>query len=232
MTPSEPIVPSLCVCGKLDCTIPYGTCHCGCRLVTKLADQTYTRIGVKKGNPNQLIRGHSAVNNRKDRRPITYGSVDGKEVAYIPIAGGKSAIVSKHRVSILDGSWSMNDGGYARKYDRKTKRLVLMSRLILGLLNGTDVDHENGIPLDNRDENIRPASEADNSRNRAIYSFNKSGYPGVYPSRSGKRWNAKICYNGKRIFLGAATYFPHHDACNRANVRAQPRCGCLEAWRG
>lgn len=38
--------------------IPFGYCHCGCGNKTNLWTQSYTYLGVKKGDPRKFIKGH------------------------------------------------------------------------------------------------------------------------------------------------------------------------------
>ncbi len=64
------------------------------------------------------------------------------------------------------------------------------------------IDHKNQIKDDNRWENLRPATNAQNQYNIGARSSNKSGYKGV--TRKTKfRWTASIRVNGNRISLGA-----------------------------
>jgi len=62
------------------------------------------------------------------------------------------------------------------------------------------IDHINGNPWNNRIENLRLASRAENVRNSKIPSSNTSGFKGV--QRSGNKWKASIVFNGKYIFIG------------------------------
>jgi hypothetical protein len=64
------------------------------------------------------------------------------------------------------------------------------------------VDHKNGNPFDNRRENLRICSNAQNSMNRAAARGSKSGHPGVYFIQSTGHWRALIVPNGVRISLG------------------------------
>jgi hypothetical protein len=61
------------------------------------------------------------------------------------------------------------------------------------------VDHINGNGLDNRKDNLRGCSHAENMRNRNISRKNKSGFKGVYWHKADKLWKAQLKYNGKRV---------------------------------
>lgn len=39
--------------------IPYGYCHCGCGKQTQVSPHTYTRDGIKRGEPRKFIKGHN-----------------------------------------------------------------------------------------------------------------------------------------------------------------------------
>jgi hypothetical protein len=65
-----------------------------------------------------------------------------------------------------------------------------------------EVDHRNGIPLDNRISNLREASRWQQLGNTRLRSDSRSGVKGVRQSRNGKRWLAHIKRNGKACRLG------------------------------
>lgn len=71
-------------------------------------------------------------------------------------------------------------------------RPLLMHRLILNVGEGEEVDHQNGNPLDNRRENLRVVSRADNLRNRRTFKNNKSGYKGVTYNPKSKKWKVIV----------------------------------------
>lgn len=134
----------------------------------------------------------------------------------------KVPILRSDRYTLLDQAdsdlatrkWWLSPQGYAIGYEkigfRKYKnpyphRLILARKLGRKLKRGEQVDHINHNKLDNRRENIRPATSRQNTLNRSRQSNNTSGYIGVsYNKRPGrrKRWEAYIKANGKRRFLG------------------------------
>jgi hypothetical protein len=68
---------------------------------------------------------------------------------------------------------------------------------------GLEVDHINGNPLDNRRENLRVVTHAENCRNRGKRRGpSSSRYLGVYFTKRDKCWRASIGTNGARIHLG------------------------------
>lgn len=73
------------------------------------------------------------------------------------------------------------------------------------------IDHINGVPSDNRIENLRDVENSINHRNIKLPSNNTSGRIGVcFNKRTGK-WKAEITVNKKYIFIGMFTTF--EEAC-------------------
>lgn len=68
--------------------------------------------------------------------------------------------------------------------------------------DGLNIDHINGIRTDNRIENIRLATKAENAQNTIKKSNNSSGYMGVFWDTKSKKWRAQICHNLKVIHIG------------------------------
>ena len=64
------------------------------------------------------------------------------------------------------------------------------------------IDHINGNTSDNRIENLRAATTAQNQYNRKLGSNNTSGFKGVSWDINRKTWKGYIYVEGKRIHLG------------------------------
>lgn len=64
------------------------------------------------------------------------------------------------------------------------------------------IDHIDQDKLNNRIENLRDVTQAENTKNQRITTRNNSGYIGVSWSRENKKWNAYIKLNKKKIHLG------------------------------
>lgn len=65
-----------------------------------------------------------------------------------------------------------------------------------------DIDHKNQNKMDNRIENLRPATKSENQHNTGMYSNNSSGYPGVSFHKHANKYRARIVVNSKEIHLG------------------------------
>lgn len=82
---------------------------------------------------------------------------------------------------------------------------IYLHREILGLPHhGRDpqVDHQNGDGLDNRRENLRTVTHAQNQQNMKMHCDNTSGYRGVSWSKQNKKWETYATLNGKRYTMG------------------------------
>jgi hypothetical protein len=122
----------------------------------------------------------------------------------IPLTQGKVAIVDAEDYESLSAHrWLVTSLKYAVR--RFGGRPVYMHRIILNAPKGIQVDHINGDGLDNRRENLRLATNAQNGRNRKAQKNNTSGFKGVTYSHQEKHWRAQIMANGRNIYLGYFT---------------------------
>ena len=86
---------------------------------------------------------------------------------------------------------------------RKKRQRVYMHRQIIGVTDPKiQVDHREGIGLDNQRKNIRQCVHQENVMNQGVSSSNKSGFKGVCMENGSKKWRAAIKKDGKRIHLG------------------------------
>ena len=92
------------------------------------------------------------------------------------------------------------DGGHVTVYMHRT---VLERKLGRPLVKGEDADHVNGDGLDNRRENLRPATRAQNMCNLHRRVANPSSrYLGVQWHAHTQRWRARIRVSHKEVYLG------------------------------
>jgi hypothetical protein len=81
---------------------------------------------------------------------------------------------------------------------------LIMSRVIMDAKKGETVDHINSNPLDNRRENLRICTQAENCRNYPAKKNSQTGLKGVCYKWTYNKWvfYARININYKRIDLG------------------------------
>lgn len=105
-------------------------------------------------------------------------------------------------------NFKYNHGYYAVKKITKNGKSYMqcMHRLILNIDDKELlVDHINGDKLDNREENLRIATRAENGRNRDRQSNNKSGFKGVSWNKQFMKYRAQIMFNNKTTYIGLYT---------------------------
>lgn len=113
--------------------------------------------------------------------------------------------------------WWFGPGGYAVRQVYIGKRNggkcenIFMHQSIMGVKKGLTVDHINGDKLNNTRENLRFATQSQNSVNRAV--VNPSGYRGVQFDKMTKKWRAKITKDYKQYPLG---YYETKEEAARA----------------
>ena len=81
-------------------------------------------------------------------------------------------------------------------------------------------DHEDRNALNNRRNNLRPATKHENARNLSLSTRNTSGVIGVGYYKPGNKWRAYIEYEDKFISLGY--YFDKTDAI-KARLKAEQK---------
>lgn len=101
--------------------------------------------------------------------------------------------------------WCKNKQGYAQtttRGGRKGSKSVTFHTAVMGKKDGRVIDHINRNKLDNRKENLRYATRAENAIN-SKKSNSATGVRGVYvDNRKKKKYLARIRANGKNTHLG------------------------------
>ena len=92
------------------------------------------------------------------------------------------------------------------------------------------IDHIDQNPLNNRIENLREATNIENSRNKTKYKSNTSGYKGVSWSKNRERWCSQIKINTTAINLGR--YTDPIEAAQAYNLAAEQYFGEFAYFNG
>ena len=145
----------------------------------------------------------------------------------VPLTHGRFALVSDEDfVFLMKWVWGVDTHGYASRIDYskgvKMSKRISMHRLITNAPKGMDVDHINGIRLDNRRENLRLCTRAENCRSRPQSKVRgQTGFIGVVLSsdKRRKRYQAKIKMNGRTVYLGR--YFTAEEAARVRDEKAK-----------
>ena len=152
------------------------------------------------------------------------------------ITGGK-VMIDDEFGWLANFSWHVTGSGYAVHYansrdaefwQQPIKTAIYMHRVVTGLERGDKrvVDHINHDRLDNRNENLRICTAAENLRNQT----SKKRYKGVFllQGKRKKKWQSIIIFNRERHYLGTfATEAEAAAAYNAAAVEFFGEFACL-----
>ena len=150
----------------------------------------------------------------KERGPQWFSETAGRSaVAQAKIWNGKNAGAEAFTF--------VNTDGYKR--GKLLGQMVTAHRVIMAMecpLDGMCVDHINGEKTDNRRENLRWASVADNSRNYQKPHGSTSQFRGVQKARKGSRWIASISGHNTRRTVYLGTFASETEAAHAYDAAA------------
>jgi len=143
----------------------------------------------------------------------------------IILTQGKVAIVDNEDYDYLNQfKWyASNKNGkfYVQKKITVSKNkttCISMHRFIMKPNKGMVIDHLDGNPLNNKKNNLRICTHAENMRNSKIRINNKSGYKGVSYQENSNNYRASIRFNNIKINIG--DFIDPIDAARAYNAAA------------
>lgn len=101
-------------------------------------------------------------------------------------------------------NWVINDKGYA--CIRQHKKSVFLHKVVMNADAGQIIDHKDRDKMNCQRDNLRPATNSENTINSDHGSRGKSPYRGVDQDKRSGRWRAYIQKDKKRKYLGMFEY--------------------------
>ena len=86
----------------------------------------------------------------------------------------------------MPGKWYAHETSNGYCYAVNGNRRNSVHRVVMNAPPDMDVDHINGDRLDNRKQNLRVCTRAQNSSNKKLRRDSQSGFKGVYQRKSGR----------------------------------------------
>jgi len=176
------------------------------------------QTAVRRG---QLAGGAIGAARAKVNRAVPYVETD---VFFVPLTQGAfTKIDVRDATEVMRKSWYLyREPKTGRRYAVREERgvSVRLHRWLLNAAASEDVDHVNGDGLDNRRENLRKATAAQNTYNARKRSLGTSKYKGVNIDEGRRPWRARIRVDLKLIHLGR---FATEEEAARAYDKAARR---------
>lgn len=146
------------------------------------------------------------INQHETKRPVTVCQCGAH--AFVFLTKGRVALISPQDAKFV-GRWSwsalVTSAGSVSAVRREngTGNFYYMHREIVQPKEGFVVDHKNRDTLDNRRENLRPCTPAQNSWNsRSKRKVKSTPYKGVNLDKATGRYQAMVKKDGKKHHLG------------------------------
>lgn len=149
--------------------------------------------------------GHVLTRTYRDRNIIiTYDNY-----AELILENIKCEEVGRAMIDIFDiekckpYSWHLCKNGYVTAF--VNNKQVYLHRFIMNINNSKiQIDHINRNRSDNRKENLRFCTNAENGKNKRVLDSNTSGHVGIRYDKRRNYWYASIEVNGKNHYLGSS----------------------------
>lgn len=104
-----------------------------------------------------------------------------------------------HKEAFTSFSNGYRDG---RIFDRAYRAHRVVWAIVYGETPSMEIDHIDGDRANNRIENLRLVTGAENQRNKGLNKNNTSGVLGVCWDKGRGKWMARISHKGKAVSLG------------------------------
>jgi hypothetical protein len=182
---------------------------CSARFVT-------TKYKVNEGRGNYCSRpcfyvGSQRVSDRADA--TVYHSARFDAAAYVTTKKYRVLVSVADLDQFLDhpGGWFCGTANGSHRYIQSNRLKIRLHTILMNRPNGKTVDHINGDTMDNRRENLRVVSSAQNSKNMRSRLGSTSQFVGVYWCKTIYKWAAQVKdIDGTTLHLG--TYIEEQDA--------------------
>lgn len=141
----------------------------------------------------------------------------------IPLTKGLYTLVDESDYDyLMQWNWYARSGDgfiYASRTDYKTKNIINIHSVLCPSADNKEPDHIDGSGLNNRRNNLRPATHQQNMWNRKSVTGSSSKYKGVDWYAASGSWRAYIKIDGKQKHLGC--YRNEDDAARAYNEAAK-----------
>ena len=158
---------------------------------------------------------HSLLDKCENFYPSRAADINNKKPRLIPLTRGKFAIVDADDYLHLSKHTWFAEGTSKNCYAvrKENGRSIKMHRQIMNAPAHLVVDHIDHNGLNNRKENFRVCTFAENCRNMRSTASKTSRYKGVHWNKRMGKWAAQITFENKNYHLG---YFTDETAAARA----------------
>ena len=166
-------------------------------------------MGFQDSEVSVIIRRKDALTQERVQEVLGYNPNSGKfarrdHYKGLARSGKEPGTISQYGYRVIGVDW----------FKYLAHRLAWLH--VHGCWPENEIDHINGDRLDNRIDNLREATHAENGQNAKMWVTNTSGFKGVYyckGQRGYKQWKAEFSSNGKMIRVG---YFKTKEEAGEA----------------
>lgn len=144
------------------------------------------------------IRGKKIA--KKTPNEIVREIIDGVPCIWMLLSKGQKTLIWESDYALVRTYRWHCVAGYAYTTLPDGARNLAMHCLLMGVAQGTLIDHKNRKRWDNRHDNLRPATIQQNRFNISVSARNNTGWRGISQMKSGK-YRVRLNIGGKEIHL-------------------------------